>query len=290
MATASPDKRKLFSSGRDALSVVAEPHGPWNWVFIGPDAEKLPLVDGGSGSIDEMRVCLATHTEYAVIFGLLRLSFGTDKLKRNKFVFIVASNEDQDIRGKAVKIGQQMSQRKQLEKAFIEFTPFQVVLQIKNPAELSLANIVPDIQKKVTVDGAHSRAAVDGDGLSADAIARHLEEERRLREAAATDAESEGEEAGGEEEEHPAEADHELEQEVQALSQVMARSSFTSQDVPEVQDEQAKMPETLPWSLDQVVPIRPDEMRYSQKGILLNKYKYDNVQQAVDALNAGEAI
>merc|ERR1719330_455208 len=57
----------------DALADVADEEGLSDWVFVGPDAEKLPLAGTGSGGAEEMQSCLG---RYAHSFGLLRMCFG----------------------------------------------------------------------------------------------------------------------------------------------------------------------------------------------------------------------
>jgi hypothetical protein len=106
----------------EAVSLVATNEGGWNWVFLAADARSLPLVGGGGGGPDEMRECLITNSTHAILFGLLRLSYGVSGAARNRFVLLVASDHEKaDVLGDAAKkrsavaIGLALSERGRME-------------------------------------------------------------------------------------------------------------------------------------------------------------------------------
>ena len=70
---------------------MAEPMGAWNWVFF--EDEELDVAGGGMGSVEEMQAYFESHPR-AVLFGLLRLGFGEERLRRTKYVFVHAIGEE----------------------------------------------------------------------------------------------------------------------------------------------------------------------------------------------------
>lgn len=171
----------MILSGRDALKVVAEKEGRWNWVLVGPNADTLPLVGGGSGGVDQMRDCLAqqeveqkAEKQFANFYGLLRLRFGTGRMGRTKYVFVQASRVDERAeeggeepsptsgdnpkslkRGNtmsAVRHGQAMGQRGAMEKALLEFVHFAAKIEATSLDDLTVSNVVEKVQKVSTAD------------------------------------------------------------------------------------------------------------------------------------------
>lgn len=168
----------MILSGRDALSTVAEKEGSWNWVLVGPNPDKLPLVGGGTGAVDEMRTCLAkqeaeqkAEQQFANFYGLLRLRFGSGRMGRTKYVFVQASRVDEreesnDLpadqqsvaahpkagQQSAVKHGQAMAQRGAMEKALLEFVHFSAKIEVTRLSDLSVDNLVEKVQKASTAD------------------------------------------------------------------------------------------------------------------------------------------
>eukprot|EP00930_Biecheleria_cincta_P031844 TRINITY_DN22092_c0_g1_i1.p1 TRINITY_DN22092_c0_g1~~TRINITY_DN22092_c0_g1_i1.p1 ORF type:complete len:971 (+),score=160.82 TRINITY_DN22092_c0_g1_i1:116-3028(+) len=180
------------AEGHDALREVSAPDGAWNWALVGPHPEELPLIGGGSGSIEEMRDCLATQGN-CTFYGLLRLTFGTGRLARIKFVFVHGSNVDSDfatkrgslspvlsaseepaeyceseeppaarrIRGRSstlkrmVERGQAMGQRPAMEKAISHFAHCVASIEVTQPEDLELDAFIERVQKVSTVDSAN---------------------------------------------------------------------------------------------------------------------------------------
>jgi len=166
----------MITNGRDALKEVAEKEGRWNWVLVGPNPDVLPLVGGGSGSVEEMRECLAkqeaeqkAEKQFANFYGLLRLRFGSGRMGRTKYVFVQASRFDENApqeeeetaarpglkRGNtmsAVRHGQAMSQRGAMEKALLEFVHFAAKIEATSLDDLVIGNVIEKVQKVSTAD------------------------------------------------------------------------------------------------------------------------------------------
>lgn len=56
-------------------------------MLLDSDRLEFPPIAGGAGSVDEMRSFINSHPS-SVLFGLLRLSFGTSTLQRPTYVFV----------------------------------------------------------------------------------------------------------------------------------------------------------------------------------------------------------
>merc|ERR1719383_962409 len=120
-----------FKSGREVLKSVAD-GGLWNWCLVGPDPQ-LSLVSGGSGAFDELRSYLMANRT-SVYFGVLRLGFGVDRLRRVKHIFIHAIGEQ----ASAVRLGRHNAARPAVEKALSEFVNCVVPVQITRVEDFTL--------------------------------------------------------------------------------------------------------------------------------------------------------
>lgn len=138
--------KALFSTADDAIKAVAS-GGAWNWVLLGPDHEKLPLLGGGSGSVDEMRDCAKKHDDQ-VMFGLLRMSFGTARLKRTKYasIHIIGSAVP------AVKRGKMNSERPHMEKKFKTMCNCQIHKNDVAADDLTLEDFINLVKQVAVVD------------------------------------------------------------------------------------------------------------------------------------------
>lgn len=153
----SPAPKPMIRTGRDALKAVGLNDGCWNWALVGPDPEGLPLAGGGPGSIDEMRGCLAkqeAESGNSNFYGLLRLTFGTGRCTRRKFVFIRVSRvDDAGLEAKvAARYGKAAAQRSLMEKALQEFARFTVTFEAMGIADLTLENVLERVRKASTAD------------------------------------------------------------------------------------------------------------------------------------------
>jgi len=174
-----PHQAAIFT-GRDAFRAVAQPKGQWNWALVGPDPEALPLIGGGMRSVDEMRDCVAQNQD-AVLFGLLRLTFGTGRLARTKYVFVHASCVDDaaanaappegasasGTRRSLVAMGQAMGRRPAMEKTLGGFVHYTAKVEVTSPDDITVERIIERVQKV---------SAVDGDAVTTEAFLAALEE------------------------------------------------------------------------------------------------------------------
>jgi len=138
---------KLFTNGRDALKAVGEPLGPWNWVFVRPDAKSLELVDGGTDSIDGMRQCATVHND-AVLFGLLRMGFGEGRLRRTKYVFVQANGT----KVSPVFRGRAGAARSAMQDAMAQFVVISVFLELSEPQDLQLQDVIDRVRRAAHID------------------------------------------------------------------------------------------------------------------------------------------
>jgi len=127
----------LLQLSIEGLQQVAQ-GGKWNWVLVGPDVAKLPLLGGGSGGVDEMRAT-AKENEDLVMFGLIRVQFSSPGLTQTRFCLMHIVGD----RVKAVKRGKWNALRPQFEKRFGEFASLSAIC-----ADVA----VPDITTKTLLD------------------------------------------------------------------------------------------------------------------------------------------
>mmetsp|Transcript_4096 Transcript_4096/g.10106 ORF Transcript_4096/g.10106 Transcript_4096/m.10106 type:complete len:440 (+) Transcript_4096:45-1364(+) len=141
-----PTLKPLFFNGEEALREVARPDGLWNWALVGPDPDKLPLSGGGSGSIEEMQDHLGAQ---AISFGLLRMTFGTGHTAKTKFIYIHASNIDDEnahifsMRERS----QALAKAPLMERAVQKFHQAQVKVEITRAGECTLEHILEKLIK-----------------------------------------------------------------------------------------------------------------------------------------------
>jgi hypothetical protein len=176
------ESTSAFKSGRDALQAVAQPLGFWNWVFVGPDSEELPLVAGGDDSVDGMRKCLETN-DTLVMFGLLRMSFGEKRLRRTKYVFVhgVGAKVSAVARGKLGEV------RPKMLAAIEKLAKTSVALEIVNNLE--------DLSLEAAIEKIRKAAIIDDDVLEGDDAAKHIFSVDAFRAAQAEDRKIVSEEA-----------------------------------------------------------------------------------------------
>lgn len=167
----------MMVSGRDALEMVATKTGEWNWALVGPNAEQLPLVGGGSGGLDELRLCLAKQEAESArenqgsnFFGLIRMKFGGGRVARTKHVFIHAARVDGENTVSAVKHGKAMAVKGAMEKAMLEFVHFSTKIEATALEDLGLETILDKLQKA---------SQADADLLSLDAYYEAQEAHRK---------------------------------------------------------------------------------------------------------------
>jgi hypothetical protein len=85
---------KAKPSGKQVLEWVhaeSAKDGPFNWALFEPNKKKLEFFNAGSLSVDEM---LNDLDPKKVLAGILRMSFGTGRFKRTKWIAIWWSGEE----------------------------------------------------------------------------------------------------------------------------------------------------------------------------------------------------
>eukprot|EP00928_Gymnodinium_smaydae_P018243 TRINITY_DN16950_c0_g1_i2.p1 TRINITY_DN16950_c0_g1~~TRINITY_DN16950_c0_g1_i2.p1 ORF type:complete len:478 (-),score=77.40 TRINITY_DN16950_c0_g1_i2:339-1748(-) len=166
-----------FNSGRDALKAVAQPLGPWNWLFVEANPETLTLKGGGGGSVQEMRSFVADNSD-AVMFGMLRMGFGVGRLRRTKYVFVHATGAAVT----AVTRGKLGALRAVMQDALRKVINFSVALEIKNAEELTLEDVIERIRKAAAIDDDDIGPDVASkSAISLEDYYKALEEERRVQ-------------------------------------------------------------------------------------------------------------
>jgi len=164
-----------FSEGREALKAVGAQDGPWNWVLLRPEPPALPLVGGGVGSLDEMVECLGQHDQ-EVLTGVLRMSFGSGRLRRVKHLLVVAIGA----RTPTVTRGRLGPARAKVEKALAEFVHISCALEVTGIKDLTLEAVIEKVRMACRIDDEVLSHDNPGRKMwTADAFRQALLEERR---------------------------------------------------------------------------------------------------------------
>jgi hypothetical protein len=152
-AEGTPVNKPVFFSGVEALQEVAKPDGLWNWALVGADPDRMPLSGGGAGSIDEMRHALGAQPSS---FGLLRMSFGTGAKQKTKYIYVHASNVDDDDTAAFTmrERGQALAKAPLMERAMQKFVQTHVKVEITNKEDCCVAFIIEKLLKVSSVHAA----------------------------------------------------------------------------------------------------------------------------------------
>jgi len=137
----------VMESGRQALRAVGDPLGPWNWVLVDSDPAALPLAGGGSGSVEEMAEFLGRHQD-RVLSGLLRLGFGTGRLRRTKHVLVHWVGESVS----AVSRGRLMAKRPEMEKVLGDSLACSVGMELTRLEDFTLEGTIERVRKASVID------------------------------------------------------------------------------------------------------------------------------------------
>lgn len=81
---------ELGLNTESVLKALREDLGPFNWATFEANPQKLVLVQGGSGGIFEL---VDELPDDKVVFGLMRLAFGTGRFRRTKHIFFQWSGD-----------------------------------------------------------------------------------------------------------------------------------------------------------------------------------------------------
>jgi hypothetical protein len=117
----------------------------FNWALYSPSepGQPLKLLNAGSLSVPEMRRMI---TEELVAFGLLRLSFGSGKFKRTKFIFATICGPKAPITMRGKLAGSKAYMRQAL-------SPYNVELQANDASGLDLQTVIDKVRAASVIDG-----------------------------------------------------------------------------------------------------------------------------------------
>ena len=128
----------------EALKSVKEKVGMFNWALFKPSKKgALDFFNAGSMSLPEMANWLKDED---VVVGLVRMGFGTGKLRRVKWVCVHWSGE----KVPAVKRGLAVAATKQAQKLL---EPYSCVINATSHDECDLATVVDKVRRSAVVDG-----------------------------------------------------------------------------------------------------------------------------------------
>jgi len=196
-------RKPVFFSGDEALREVAKPDGLWNWALVGPDPDKMPLSGGGSGSIDELRHALGAQPSS---FGLLRMTFGVGPKAKTKYIYVHASNVDDDSTAAFTmrQRGQALAKAPLMEKAMQKYVQTHVKVEITNQEDCCVGFIMEKLLKVSSVHAAF---------ITVEAYEKAMEEFRAAHPISKEEEEKQVEAAKLVEDLAPAPEQHEPEQE-----------------------------------------------------------------------------
>eukprot|EP01043_Picozoa_sp_COSAG02_P082508 COSAG02_NODE_20713_length_818_cov_0.973574_2_plen_103_part_01 len=74
----------------EVLQMVQRPLSSFNWLLAEPNAEEPKIFSAGGGSLPELNDAL---DDTKVLYGYVRMAFGTGQFRRTKWVFLRWSGE-----------------------------------------------------------------------------------------------------------------------------------------------------------------------------------------------------
>lgn len=145
------------------LKAIREDMGPINWAVFQPDPKKLTFIEGGSGGVFEMFEHLPDDK---VVFGLLRMAFGTGRFRRTKHIFFqfIGDSVGPVAKGKANVLNSDMAAL---------LTPHQADIRLMGKSDLTPEGIIEKVKSVFTVDNIESPA---GEGKATKKAALTAEE------------------------------------------------------------------------------------------------------------------
>lgn len=108
-----------------------------NWALVGPDVDKLPMLGGGQGGVDEMRAA-AMENQDLVMYGLLRLQFSAPGFSQTRVAMLHIIGESVP----TVKKGRLNALRPRMEKRFRDFANLACVIPDVAPQDVTLETIM----------------------------------------------------------------------------------------------------------------------------------------------------
>jgi hypothetical protein len=143
-------------SAERCIEAVRLPLGPFNWVLLHPlkKGQKTPVVhNAGGGSVRQMMQWL-DGTDDKVLYGLVRMGFGSGGFRRTKWIFLMWTGEKMAhvARGMAMSVEGEMKNL---------LRPFNLDFKGTNKVEYGLKKIIDRVQTSVVVDGKTKSEEVD---------------------------------------------------------------------------------------------------------------------------------
>jgi len=139
---------KAKPSGEQVLKWVhaeSAKDGPFNWALFEPSAKKLKFYNAGSLSVDEM---LNDLDPKKVLGGIVRMSFGTGRFKRTKWISIWWSGEEVS----AMQRGKLNAMKGAMTKMLAPYTL------------MHTAQTLDDINLEILIKKVHDYCTIDGKG------------------------------------------------------------------------------------------------------------------------------
>eukprot|EP01063_Lacrimia_lanifica_P026049 TRINITY_DN3436_c0_g3_i1.p1 TRINITY_DN3436_c0_g3~~TRINITY_DN3436_c0_g3_i1.p1 ORF type:complete len:517 (+),score=249.87 TRINITY_DN3436_c0_g3_i1:46-1551(+) len=137
--------------------------GRFNWVLLEPGADPLKLFNAGSKSIDEMHDNL---DETKVLFGLIRLGFGSGAYRRNKWVCVTFIGSQV----RPMQRGRDLAQRGPMETVL---KPFTTGIEVHGKEDATVSSILDRVRPFVVSDD------FDKSGVTEEAYREALAEEMK---------------------------------------------------------------------------------------------------------------
>lgn len=159
-------------SALTAIEKVKEPMGVFNWVLLKPNDKRLELHDAGSGSIEEMRKYLTLDE---VLFGLVRMGFGTGRFRRTYWYFLHWTGEGTP----AVKRGRFNALASHFQGVLGPFACSMAANALDDELA-TLEGVIEKMKRSIVVDGAakgHAVGQEEADPVSLQAFQAALAEE-----------------------------------------------------------------------------------------------------------------
>lgn len=152
-------------SGADAMRIIRETIGPFNWALYAPSTDGLDLINAGSLSVPELVQSLKDD-QFA--FGLMRLGFGSGRFRRVKWVSLTWSGSAVG----AVKRAKAMQARSAMR---AKLGPVSVDMEVGSAEDLTLQAVIDKVKRAAVVDG--DEVSHQEDAFSVTAFLEALKEE-----------------------------------------------------------------------------------------------------------------
>jgi hypothetical protein len=159
------------------LKAIGEDMGPFNWVTVAPPSKpdgELQLVEAGSNGLFEVMASLPADK---VLFGVVRVGFGTGRFRRTKRIFFqwVGDNVGVVTRGKVNSVREAVRDK---------LIPCTADVTLTGAADATIPSFLSKVERIFTVDNINLPSSKEGSKtISAEEYVKALEEEQRANSA-----------------------------------------------------------------------------------------------------------